>query len=106
VNLYTGEDLPDKPDQQQLLQRLMAFAEEGLTTHASGSPMLLALVRKLLAGLASVEKFPVQYSQLMPAPSSLRPFGGLSPGSALLVVFPFCGRFTMDGVSCCLNLNG
>ena len=68
-------------DEQRLLQRLQAFAEEALVPQPAGSPLLAALVCKLHEGLASVERFPVQYSQLTPTAPSLRAFGGAS-GSA------------------------
>lgn len=76
-----GEDLLEPADEQQLLARLQGFAEEALVTQQAGSPLMAALVRKLLEGLASVERFPVQYSQLGAPNPSLRAFGSL--GTAL-----------------------
>jgi len=68
-------------DEQRLLARLQGFAEEALVTQPAGSPLMAALVRKLHEGLASVERFPVQYSQLGAPTPSLRAFGSL--GAAL-----------------------
>ena len=70
----------DDANGSQLLRRLHAFAEATLIG-GSGSPPLLALVRKLQDGLAAVEAFPVQYSQLSPSAGSLR-FLGLGEGYA------------------------
>lgn len=71
----------DASDEKQLLQRLLTFAEEALVPQPMGNPLMQALVRKLHEGLASVEQFPVQYSQLTPTAPSLRGFGSAG-GSA------------------------
>ena len=76
-----GEDLVGDADGSQLLRRLHAFAEATLAPGTGSSPALLALVRKLQDGLAAVESFPVQYSQLSPSSASLR-FLGLGEGYA------------------------
>lgn len=76
-----GEDLVGDADGSQLLRRLHAFAEATLAPGTGSNPALLALVRKLQDGLAAVESFPVQYSQLSPSSASLR-FLGLGEGYA------------------------
>ncbi|KAJ9527361.1 hypothetical protein QJQ45_025630 [Haematococcus lacustris] len=72
-----GRDLPPGPDRRAaLLQRLRAFVEAGLAPDSGPTPPLLALVRKLLGALASMETFPVICSQL------LVPGGGSGLGSS------------------------
>lgn len=44
---------------QKHLARLKSFVEASLAGGSGGSPALVALVRKLLAGLAAVENLPV-----------------------------------------------
>lgn len=101
-----GADLQDKSDHQQLLKRLTAFAEEALVPHSGGSPALLALVRKLQAGLAFVEKFPVQYSQLAPA-SSLRAFGsGAAAGAETMSESSQLHALDIAYLSLCISISG
>ncbi len=82
-----GEDLMDTSDEKRLLQRLLAFADDALVPQPTGSPLMSSLVRKLHEGLASTERFPVQYSQLTPTAPSLRAFGGAG-GSAGAIFWP------------------
>ena len=56
--------MASKQDSSQLLQRLKAFAEVALVPHRSGTPHMRALISKLQDTLASVERFPVQCSNL------------------------------------------
>ena len=84
---HAGQDLAGKQDSGQLLQRLKAFAEVALVPHRSGTPHMRALISKLQDTLASVERFPVQCSNLGPSlSSSLRAFGTSSGAPGLLPV--------------------
>ncbi|KAK9803385.1 hypothetical protein WJX72_003423 [[Myrmecia] bisecta] len=74
----TGGDIKDDGSHTELLQRLRSFMDAVMAPGAGGSPALLALVRRLQGGLASVEDFSVQYSHAG-ASSSMR-FGGGLPG--------------------------
>lgn len=94
-----GADLPaTNQHEQQLLQRLRAFAAAGqlpadqggdaaaadaATSGASNTP-LTALVRKLQTSLASAEAFPVLVNRMLPSTASMgRSYGrsGSLPGS-------------------------
>lgn len=79
--------MANKQDATQLLQRLKVFADVALAPHRGGTPHMQALVSKLQDALASVERFPVQCSNLGPSvSSSLRAFGHSSGAPAVLCV--------------------
>ena len=69
-----GEDLTGAKKAQKHLSRLKAFVDSSLSAGSGGSPALLALVRKLLAGLAAVENLPVPTVPAAVSSSSHRNF--------------------------------
>lgn len=85
--------MANKDDTTQLLQRLKAFADVALIPHRNGTPHMHALVSKLQDALGSVERFPVQCSNLgSNVSTSLRAFGG----SSGMPSKPFCCCISID----------
>lgn len=60
---------------QKHLARLKGFVDASLAGGSGGSPALVALVRKLLAGLAAVENLPIPAVPTAVSSSAYRQFG-------------------------------